>query len=69
MLVSAVLRGAYHLYQGFGGGLGNLVMGVVYGRFFQVTGRVWPLVIAHAVIDVVAFIGYGLLRDHLSWVG
>ena len=35
-------------------------MGVVYGRFFQITGRVWPLVIAHAVIDVVAFVGDGL---------
>ncbi len=69
LAASAILRGGYHLYQGFGGGLGNLVMGVVYGRFFQVTGRIWPLVIAHAVIDVVAFVGYGLLRDHLSWVG
>ncbi len=69
LAASAVLRGGYHLYQGFGAGLGNVVMGVVYGRFYQVTGRAWPLVIAHGVIDVVAFIGYALLRDHLSWVG
>ncbi|MBM7280481.1 CPBP family intramembrane metalloprotease [Gordonia rubripertincta] len=69
LAASAVLRGGYHLYQGFGAGLGNLVMGVVYGRFYQVTGRAWPLVIAHGAIDVVAFIGYALLRDHLSWVG
>ncbi|AFR46824.1 CPBP family intramembrane glutamic endopeptidase [Gordonia sp. KTR9] len=69
LAASALLRGGYHLYQGFGAGVGNLVMGVVYGRFYQVSGRVWPLVIAHAVIDVVAFVGYGLLRDHLSWVG
>lgn len=66
---SAVLRGGYHLYQGLGAGLGNLVMGLVFGRYFQVTARVWPLVIAHAVIDIVAFIGYALLRDHLGWVG
>lgn len=69
LAASAVLRGGYHLYQGVGAGLGNLVMGLVYGRYFQLTGRVWPLVIAHAVIDVVAFVGYALLRDHLSWVG
>ncbi|GAC85849.1 CPBP family intramembrane glutamic endopeptidase [Gordonia paraffinivorans] len=69
LLASAVLRGGYHLYQGFGAGLGNVVMGLVYGRFFQVTGRTWPLVIGHGVIDVVAFVGYALLRDHLSWVG
>ncbi|WP_439031095.1 CPBP family intramembrane glutamic endopeptidase [Gordonia terrae] len=66
---SAILRGGYHLYQGFGAGVGNLVMGVVYGRYYQVTGRAWPLVVAHAVIDVIAFVGYALLRDHLSWVG
>ena len=69
LAASAVLRGGYHLYQGVGAGLGNLVMGLVYGRYFQLTGRVWPLVIAHAVIDMVAFVGYALLRDHLSWVG
>ena len=68
LAASAILRGGYHLYQGFGGGLGNLVMGVVYGRFFQVTGRVWPLVIAHAVIDVVAFVGYALLVTRVAWL-
>ena len=68
LAASAFLRGGYHLYQGFGGGLGNLVMGLIFGRWYQVTGRVWPLVIAHAVIDVVAFIGYALLKDHLGFL-
>jgi membrane protease YdiL (CAAX protease family) len=68
LLFSAVLRGSYHLYQGFGGGLGNLVMGLIYGRVFQRTGRIWPLVIGHALIDTVAFVGYALLKDHLSWL-
>ncbi|GAB2657622.1 CPBP family intramembrane metalloprotease [Gordonia jinhuaensis] len=65
LLGSAVLRGSYHLYQGFGGGVGNLAMGLVYGRFFQCTARIWPLVIGHALIDTVAF-GYALLGDHLG---
>ncbi|WLP92767.1 CPBP family intramembrane glutamic endopeptidase [Gordonia sp. NB41Y] len=69
LLSSAVLRGGYHLYQGVGAGLGNIVMGLVFGRYYQVTNRVWPLVVAHAVIDVVAFVGYALLHRHLSWVG
>ncbi|GAB35923.1 CPBP family intramembrane glutamic endopeptidase [Gordonia otitidis] len=68
LAASAVLRGGYHLYQGVGAGVGNLVMGLVFGRYYQLTNRVWPLVIAHAVIDVVAFLGYALLHDHLSWV-
>ncbi len=65
---SALLRGGYHLYQGFGAGLGNVVMGVVFARWYQATGRVWPLVVAHAVIDVVAFVGYALLAPHLGWL-
>ncbi|MEZ5190162.1 MAG: CPBP family intramembrane glutamic endopeptidase [Schumannella sp.] len=28
---SALLRGTYHLYQGFGGFVGNLVMGLIFG--------------------------------------
>ena len=33
ILASAVLRGSYHLYQGFGGFIGNAVMGMVFGYF------------------------------------
>ncbi|ALG83361.1 CAAX protease [Gordonia phthalatica] len=58
---SAVLRGAYHAYQGLGAAVGNVVMGLVYGRWYQVTGRLWPLVLAHALIDTIAFIGYAVL--------
>ncbi|WP_054811597.1 CPBP family intramembrane glutamic endopeptidase [Nocardia arizonensis] len=68
LLASALLRGSYHLYQGLGGGLGNLVMGLIFGRYWQRTTRLWPLVLAHATIDAVAYIGYTLLRGHVSWL-
>jgi membrane protease YdiL (CAAX protease family) len=68
LLISAVLRGSYHLYQGFGGFVGNLVMGLVFGRIWQRTNRIWPLVVAHTLLDVVAFVGYALLRGKLSWL-
>jgi membrane protease YdiL (CAAX protease family) len=68
LLVSAVLRGSYHLYQGFGGFVGNVVMGLVFGRVWQRTNRLWPLVLAHFLIDFVAFVGYAILRDRLSWL-
>ncbi|MBT1190670.1 CPBP family intramembrane glutamic endopeptidase [Rhodococcoides kroppenstedtii] len=68
LVASALLRGSYHLYQGFGAGLGNVVMGLIFGRYYQRTTRLWPLVIAHALIDVVAFVGYSTLRGHLSWL-
>lgn len=65
---SAVLRGCYHLYQGFGAGLGNAAVGVVFGYIWGRTGRLWPLVIAHGLIDSVAFVGYTLLAGHLGWL-
>lgn len=68
VVVSSVLRGLYHLYQGFGAGLGNLAMGLVFGYVYLRTGRLWPLVIAHALIDAVAFVGYALAAGHLSWL-
>lgn len=64
---SAVLRGSYHLYQGVSAGVGNIVMGVVFVYYFHKTGRVWPLVLAHFLIDAVAYIAYPLLD--LSWLG
>ena len=52
---SALLRGSYHLYQGFGPFIGNAVMGVVFALVYTRTKRVMPLVIAHAILDTVAF--------------
>lgn len=65
---SSLLRGAYHLYQGFAAGLGNVVMGLVFGYAWRRTGRLWPLVIAHGLIDTVAFVGYALLAGRLGWL-
>jgi membrane protease YdiL (CAAX protease family) len=65
---SALLRGSYHLYQGYGGFAGNAVMGVIFALFFLRFRRVGPLIVAHALIDTVAFVGYALLGDHLSFL-
>lgn len=69
VVVSALLRGLYHVYQGPSAGVGNAIMGLVFGTYFERTGRVWALVIAHAVIDCVAFVGAALLAGHLPWLG
>jgi membrane protease YdiL (CAAX protease family) len=65
---SAVLRGSYHLYQGFGGFLGNAAMGVIFGYLYRRWGRVTPVVIAHTLIDTVAFVGYAALHGRVSWL-
>jgi membrane protease YdiL (CAAX protease family) len=63
---SAVLRGSYHLYQGFGPFLGNAVMGVIFAEWFRRGGRVMPLIIAHTILDVVSFVGYDLFGGLLG---
>lgn len=58
ILTTAGLRAAYHAYQGFGAIVGNFAMGVVFGWCYRRWGRVMPLVVAHVLIDVIAFVGY-----------
>lgn len=66
---SALLRGSYHLYQGFGAFIGNAVMGVVFALFFVRFKRVMPLIVAHSLLDIAAFVGYSLLpKGWLSWL-
>jgi membrane protease YdiL (CAAX protease family) len=68
VLTSALIRGTYHLYQGFGGFVGNVAMGLILGVVYARTRRVMPLVIAHAILDVVAFVGYQVLSPRLDWL-
>jgi len=65
---SALLRGSYHLYQGFGAFVGNVIMGVVFALIFLRTRRVLPLIVAHTILDIVSFVGYALLHDRLGFL-
>ncbi|QHC02400.1 CPBP family intramembrane metalloprotease [Epidermidibacterium keratini] len=60
IITSAVLRGTYHLYQGFGGFIGNIVMGIVFAYWFEKKRRLMPLIVAHSLLDISAFVGYQL---------
>jgi len=68
LAVESVLRGSYHLYQGYGGFAGNLVMGLIFGWWFQRTRRVVPLMVAHFLLDAISFIGYLYLAPHIDWL-
>ena len=43
-------------------------MGLLFGKLYQRWGRVGPLVVAHSLIDIVAFVGYALLAGKVSWL-
>ncbi|MFF3059837.1 CPBP family intramembrane glutamic endopeptidase [Streptomyces sp. NPDC057909] len=68
LVASSVLRGSYHLYQGIGGFVGNMVMGIVFVLLYRRWGRVGPLVVAHALLDIGAFVGYALLAGKVGWL-
>ena len=55
---AALLRGSYHLYQGFGAFIGNFAMGVAFGWLYTRYGRLVPLVVAHFLLDAAIFVGY-----------
>ena len=43
-------------------------MGVVFALLFLRTRRVGPLIVAHTLLDVVAYLGYTWLRDRVGFL-
>lgn len=58
---SALLRGSYHLYQGIGPFIGNVVMGLIFMAVYLRMRRVAPLIVTHALLDIGAFVGFALV--------
>ena len=63
LTASALVRGCYHLYQGWGSFAGNVLMGLLFGWLYAfgprwTRGRTLPLLIAHFLIDAVVFLAY-----------
>ena len=52
VLIAAILFAAYHSYQGLFGVISTLAFGILYGVAFLLTGRVWPLALAHALVNI-----------------
>ena len=54
VVLSSILFGAAHLYQGRGGLIGTGILGVLFGVFRASTGSVLPVAAWHAAVDIVA---------------
>lgn len=65
IIATSVLRATYHLYQGPGAFVGNLAMGLLFGWLFARSGRLLPFLVAHFLIDAIAFVGYPLVAPLL----
>jgi membrane protease YdiL (CAAX protease family) len=55
--VSSLIFASYHLYQGIGATILIFFVGLAFGCAFCWLRRIWPLVIAHALMDFVALSG------------
>ena len=54
LLISSVLFGLAHAYQGLGGMLGTLILGAVFGLVRILYDSLVPVVLWHAAVDLVA---------------
>jgi len=54
LLTSAGFGMAHYAVQGLAGVQQATIIGLVFGGIFAVTGRIWPLIFAHAAFDLTA---------------
>ena len=66
VITSALVRGSYHLYQGWGAFVGNAIMGLLFAEYYRRKRRVMPLVMAHTLMDTFVFVGYALIPA--AWI-
>jgi membrane protease YdiL (CAAX protease family) len=53
---STLLRFAYHLYQGPLASISVIPLGLAFGAMFWRGRSLWPLIVAHTIANVVAFV-------------
>ncbi|HEY2067963.1 MAG TPA: CPBP family intramembrane glutamic endopeptidase [Rhizomicrobium sp.] len=61
--VSVAIRLLYHLYRGSLGVFGIIPLGLIFAYWFARTGRLWPVLVAHAALDTVGFLVYA----YVTW--
>jgi membrane protease YdiL (CAAX protease family) len=64
-LLSSALFGLLHAYQGWLGIFRTAALGFAFAGSLIVTGSLWPAILAHAILDVIAgiFLGEVLLKE------
>jgi membrane protease YdiL (CAAX protease family) len=57
VIISAVIFGLMHAWQGLGGILSTACLGLIFGLFYLINGRrLWPIIIIHGLLDTITFI-------------
>lgn len=61
--VSTVIRLLYHLYQGPLALITIIPIGLIFGHFYARTRQLWPLILAHILIDIIGLSALGRLFE------
>jgi membrane protease YdiL (CAAX protease family) len=56
VLVASLLFGAYHWWVGLGAMIYVSILGALYMLFYQRSGVLWPVVLAHYLVDLYFFV-------------
>jgi len=57
VFISALIRTVLHFYLGAAGMACVLVIGVTFGLVYWKLRQLWPLIVAHILIDIIGFLG------------
>lgn len=57
--VSVAIRLLYHMYQGAVGVVGIVPTGLIFAYWYARTGRLWPAVVAHGLLNFIALLAGG----------
>jgi uncharacterized protein len=56
--ISVAIRLSYHLYQGGIGVLGIIPVGLIFAWWYARSGRLWPVLVAHALFDATGLLQF-----------
>jgi membrane protease YdiL (CAAX protease family) len=57
--VSVLIRFLYHLYQGPAAALSIIPLGLIFALVYLKWKNIWPLIIAHGIMDFIGLYFYG----------
>ncbi|MGG6268898.1 CPBP family intramembrane glutamic endopeptidase, partial [Leptolyngbya sp. AN10] len=60
VLISTVIRTAYHLYQPLSGILSVFLIGLIFAYVYAKTNRLWAVIVAHGIFDFTGLLAYSL---------
>ncbi|WIY59230.1 CPBP family intramembrane glutamic endopeptidase [Bacillus arachidis] len=62
VIVSSIIFGLAHIYQGWKGIVGTMILGFLFGRLYVTTGSIYPSILLHIIIDLLVLVRLFVLK-------